>query len=416
MKDVKVKLEQIVQSLEQYQGVLSTDGDLSIAENKKLAAILKRVTDKAILADGFFNNEDVKKIIETYSDLLAKYKALSVTEMKSLEPSVIANLSELKKVLIEIDAWIIKVNALDNKFKGVMKNHVEELEELKVEGTLVVKVVDGNKLNPTSQKEFAKVIGTSDGAKATLDNSIEKLLAIPEEDRSTKETEELQELETRKDTIESFEKDLLNLIDKNKVRMDRVDKIRDFNGTPITANGQAIYDPTTNELVLELDVTGQSSLGAHELLHLVQAKKGKLVFLNHKNNGVPLGMFIDLQDEVDSYKIQFAIKPESVPGGAKKITDITPAFVKALDTSLYGNLPDDQHDVNSTMTKLNDHPGFTGVVKNTLLAGEFRQNGVKKTVWDHYKNWRFIDFLNDKLFDGKGIKTNAEMEGYIIIK
>lgn len=413
MKDIKIKMEQILQSLEQYQSLLSKDGDLSVAENKKLAAILKRVTDKAMLADGFFNNEDITKLIESYSAILTKYNALSITKMKSLEPSVLANLGKLKKVLIEIDDWIIKANALDNKFKGAVKNHVDELKELKVEGALVVKVVDGNQLNPTSQKEFAKVLGTSDGSKATLDNSIEKLLAIPEEDRSAKQIETLQELETRKDTIESFEKDLLTLVDKNKVRMDRVDSIKDVNGNPSTANGQAIYDPVTKELVLELDATGGASLGAHELLHLVQAKKGKLVFFK---NGLPLGIFIDLQDEVDAYKIQFAINPGSVPGSAKKITDITPAFVKALDTSLYGNLPDDQHDMNSTMTKLNDHPAHKGFVKSNMLRGEFTKGGVKTTVWDHYKNWKFIDFINDILFDPKGVKTNAEMDGYVIIK
>lgn len=413
MKDIKIKMEQILQSLEQYQSLLSKDGDLSVAENKKLAAILKRVTDKAMLADGFFNNDDVTKIVESYNAILTEYKALSITKMKSLEPSVLTNLGKLKKLLLKIDAWKVKYDALDKAFKGGLANHWEELEELKVEGALVVKVVDGNQLNPASQKEFAKVLGTSDESKATLDSSIEKLLAIPEEDRSAKQIEKLQELETRKDTIESFEKDLLTLVDKNKVRMDRVDSIKDVNGNPSTANGQAIYDPVTKELVLELDATGGASLGAHELLHLVQAKKGKLVFFK---NGLPLGIFIDLQDEVDAYKIQFAIKPESVPGSAKKITDITPAFVKALDTSLYGNLPDDQHDMNSTMTKLNDHPAHRGFVKSNMLRGEFTKGGVKTTVWDHYKNWKFIDFINDILFDPKGVKTNAEMDGYVIIK
>jgi len=366
MKDIKVKLEQIVQSLEQYQEVLSKDGDLSIAENKKLAAILKRVTDKAMLADGFFNNDKVTELIESYNTILTKYSALSITKMKSLEPSVLANLDKLKKLLVKIDAWIVKANTLDNKYKKGVANHLEELEELKVEGALVVKVVDGNQLNPASQEEFAKIIGTSDGSKNGVDESIEKLLLVREEDRTEFEKAQLLDLETRKETIESFEKDLLNLIDKNRVRIDRVAQILDQKGLLIPdADGQALYDPVTKELVLELDPTGGSALGAHELLHLVQAKKGKLVFLS---GGRPAGIFNDLLDEVEAYKIQYSIDPTQVPGSPTKITDITPTFVKNIaGGGLYGALPADQHDLNTTITKLNNHPTYLGVVKKEIL-------------------------------------------------
>jgi hypothetical protein len=417
MKDVKVKLEQVVQSLEQYQEVLSKDGDLSIAENKKLAAIIKRVTDKAMLADGFFNNEEVTELIESYNTILTKYSALSITKMKSLETSALANLDKLRKLLVKIDAWIVKANALDEKYKKGVANHLEELEELKVEGTLVVKVVDGNQLNPASQEEFAKIIGTSDGSKKGVDESIEKLLLVREEDRTEFEKAQLLDLETRKETIESFEKDLLNLIDNNGVRIDRVAQILDHNGKLIPdANGQALYDPVTNELVLELDSTGGSALGAHELLHLVQAKKGKLVFLS---GGRPAGIFNDLLDEVEAYKIQYSIDPTKVPGSPAKITDITPAFVKNIEGGrLYGSLPADQHDLNTTITKLNNHPTHLGVVKKEILNGKVIHpgTGLEISDWDYYKDWSFIDFAEDILFDTTGVKTNAEFVGFVIIK
>lgn len=414
MKDVKIKLEQIIQSLELYEAALAKDGDMSIVDNKKLEAILKRVRNKTMLADGFLNNEAIKKLIEAYAVLMKKYKALSVTKMKSLKPSALANLEPLKKVLVEIDAWLVKSENLEPKFKQAVANHVEELKELKVEGDLVVKVVDGNQLNPASQKEFAKIIGSSDKTKAKLDRSLEKLLAIPEEDRSVKQKEQLTDLAARKETIESFESDILNLIDGNKVRIDRVAKI--VGGDPRAANGQATYDATSKELVLNLDRKADASLGAHELLHLVQAKKGKLVFwIDGTGKAISLGVFIDLQDEVDAYKIQYAMRPDLVPGSPKKMADITPAFVKALSASMYGTLPADQHDINSTMTKLNNHPGFQGFVKSRMLAGEYTLGGVKKMVWDRYKNWKFIDFLNDKFYDPNLVKTNAEQEGYVII-
>ena len=414
MKDVKIKLEQIVQNIELYRKALDKDGDMTNSDNKKLDIIIKRVFEKVTLADAYFNDENIEKLIKDYKAIETKWVALNITQMKSLDSDAIKKIDNLKDLLKNIDTWIASYNNVDKKNQNSLSKHLKELSEMKTEGELTIKVVDGNQLNKTSQGEYAKVISANDSSKNNLEEEIEKLQAIPEEDRTAVQNEQIEELTTRMNTILEFENDLINLIDNNKVRMDRVETIQDMNGNAI--NGQALYDNNTGELVLQLDATGQASLGAHELLHLVQAKKGKLVFLK---NGSPAGIFNDLEDEKDAYRIQFSISPSSVPGSPKKIGDITLDFVKNIkEGKIYGTLPEEQHDLNTTITKLNDHPQYTGVVKKEMLNGEIIHPKTKQKVkdWDYYKDWKFIDFAEHKLFDPKGVKTNAEVLGFIIIK
>ena len=76
MKDVKIKLEQIVQNIELYRKALDKDGDMTNSDNKKLDIIIKRVFEKVTLADAYFNDENIEKLIKDYKAIETKWVAL----------------------------------------------------------------------------------------------------------------------------------------------------------------------------------------------------------------------------------------------------------------------------------------------------------------------------------------------------
>ena len=148
MKDVKIKLEQIVQNIELYRKALDKDGDMTNSDNKKLDIIIKRVFEKVTLADAYFNDENIEKLIKDYKAIETKWVALNITQMKSLDSDAIKKIDKLKDLLKDIDTWIASYNNVDKKNQNSLSKHLKELSEMKTEGELTIKVVAINFKKP----------------------------------------------------------------------------------------------------------------------------------------------------------------------------------------------------------------------------------------------------------------------------
>lgn len=414
MTDITTILEQITQRLLLYRKTIHQAGALTNPEDQLLERALKRVEDKLFLIDGVANDATIQTLLNDARQIITTYQDLPMAKMKGLDPTAITQLPNLERIAPQIPAWKQRYDAANPTQRRALEVYETVLTGIHTEALRVVELVNGNRLNANSQAEFAKVMSANDKRKDYIEEELNDLLAIPEEERKERHKRAIIEYQTQLDVINAYEADLFSFIENNPVRIDRVDRIEDMNGNAIEGvNGQAFYDHNTNEFVLELDEGGKPSLGAHELLHLVQSRQGKLVFLRGTKNSV--GFLGDVYDEIEAYRIQYSIDASSIPGSPSSIEGITPDFVRHLNAA-YNNLPDRRYGINDTLDTLNAHPQYNGILRNLFGEGKIinpTTNAVELT-WDYYHTWTFVDFCNDRLLD-HGTRTNADYMGFIFV-
>lgn len=416
------KVEQILQLASVYRTTLDKVRALNTPENQELERLLTRVEQKALLVGEAYqlstDDVEVDRLMAEGRRISIAYEGVSIVDMKALVPTAVARQGQLELLLAAITTWKEGYEVLTEVQKEALKRYVDQLMEMKTEGERVVELVNGNRLNVASRTEYAKVITANESTRTGYEEELARLQMIPEEDRSNNEKALIEEQQKRLDTLNEFEESLFAFIEDNPVRVDRVDSIRDFAGNKLEGvNGQAVYDDSTGEFVLELDASGGASLGAHELYHLVQAKQGKVVYL--RQGGGTLGFFGDIFDEVETYKIQYSIKPSSVPGNPSSIDDITPDFVRALNP-VYANYPNQRYGIDDSLATLNAHPQFGGALRGLFPNGGINDpaTGNVVDVWTHYENWTFRNFLTDTAISqtvGENpIRTNREVFNFVI--
>lgn len=105
--------------------------------------------------------------------------------------------------------------------------------------------------------------------------------------------------------------------------------------------GALIFVEDTPTILVAQNTPNAEATKLHEMQHLIQYSKGDLAF----SNGKTFNWVYDIYDEVEAYKVQYLVAPNSMPSPIQSIDEITPAYL----SEWYPKLPHTKLSLNSTL-------------------------------------------------------------------
>jgi hypothetical protein len=144
--------------------------------------------------------------------------------------------------------------------------------------------------------------------------------------------------------------------------------------------GVLIFVEDTPTILIAKNTPNAEATKLHEMQHLIQYSKGELVFCE----GKAFNWVYDIYDEVEAYKVQYLIAPDSMPSPIKSIDEITPAYL----SEYYPNLPHTKLSLQSTLGEIQNafdiHKLKEGPKDYLKLLGKEWDSFDKKTLREFF--------------------------------
>jgi hypothetical protein len=152
--------------------------------------------------------------------------------------------------------------------------------------------------------------------------------------------------------------------------------------------GTLSMDIKTGEFIIATVANAPASFLIHELQHLIQYSKGQMAFATAKNSeGDPHPWLYDVTDEIEAYKVQYSVAPNSMPlkRDGTKINSIAEITADYVNIDLGYNLPTVSLTMDSKLSEI--EAALISIGKNK------RPSWVDIAIYEMYADRKLRDVL-----------------------
>jgi hypothetical protein len=309
----------------------------------KAESIMKNVSTYKYAIKGEDNIEPLQKT----KNIIDNNKRL-----QTYEPTA-EDLLLLTNAITECDIWIGQYQNANADEKKALETELKTIQKWKAYYQMLSSnYAKKDKISPVTQETISSAIDILANKKL---NDAEKAVAVAY-------LEDLQSLAASQ---------ISGTVPKNDIQTGLTSKeMKKALGEKAAKNivGALIFVEDTPTILVAKKTPNVEATKLHEMQHLIQYRKGELVFCDGKS----FNWVYDIYDEVEAYKVQYLVAPDSMPSPIKSIDEITPDYL----SEWYPNLP---HTELSLRSKL-------GEIQNAFDASKLKNGPKDLLAADIWKN------------------------------